>query len=104
LDKLSPIIANQKFQLPTPVLCPECRKFQRLAWRNEKKIYKRKCDYSGKDIIAIFPPNSPYKIFEDKVWDTDSWDAKNYGKDFDFSRPFFEQFSELLKETPLPSR
>ena len=46
LDKLSPIIAGQKFELPAPSMCPECRKFQRLAWRNEKKIYKRKCDKS----------------------------------------------------------
>jgi hypothetical protein len=75
-----------------------------LAWRNEKKIYRRKCDLSGKDIIAIFPPDSKYKIYEDSAWDSGNWDAKDYGRDFDFSRPFFEQFNELLLDTPLPSR
>jgi hypothetical protein len=84
--------------------CPECRKFKRLIWRNEKKIYKRKCDLSGKDIIAMYPPNSPYKVYEDVAWDSGNWDAKDYGKDFDFSRSFFEQWSDLLLSTPLPSR
>ncbi|EKE27935.1 MAG: Caib/baif family protein [uncultured bacterium (gcode 4)] len=104
LDKLSPNIAWQKYPLPIPADCPECRKFNRLAWRNEKKIYKRKCDLSWKDIIAIFPPTSPFKIYEDKVWESWVWDGKDYGKDFDFTRPFFEQWSELLLSVPLPSR
>ncbi|EKE29819.1 MAG: Caib/baif family protein [uncultured bacterium (gcode 4)] len=104
LDKLSPVFAWEKYPLPVPSLCPDCRKFSRLVWRNEKKIYRRKCDLSWKDIIAIFPPTSPFKIYEDKAWDSEAWDAKDYGKDFDFSRPFFEQWSELLLSVPLPSR
>jgi len=26
-----------------------------------------------------------------------------YGRDFDFSKSFFEQFGELLEEVPLPA-
>ena len=65
LERLTPIIGWKKFELPLPNLCPECRKFQRLAWRNEKNIYKRKCDFSGKDIIAIYPPDSIYKVYDE---------------------------------------
>ncbi|EKE26590.1 MAG: hypothetical protein ACD_4C00236G0002 [uncultured bacterium (gcode 4)] len=104
LDKLSPIVAWQKFELPVPTMCPDCRKIQRLAWRNEKNIFKRKCDKSGNDIIAIFPPNSPFKIYDEKIWNSDDWDPKDYGQDFDFNRWFFEQFEELLLKVPLASK
>lgn len=86
LEKLSPTIAGTRFSLPHPSMCPECRKMQRLAWRNEKNIFKRKCDFSGKDIIAIYPPDSPFIIYDEDIWKSDVWDAKTYGKDFDFSR------------------
>jgi len=33
-------------------------------------------------------------------WWGDGWDYSSYGKDFDFSRPFFEQYYELQKEVP----
>ncbi|EKD44679.1 MAG: hypothetical protein ACD_71C00046G0002 [uncultured bacterium (gcode 4)] len=98
------MIAGQKFEIQTPTMCPECRKIQRLAWRNEKNIFKRKCDATGKDIIAIFPPDSPFKIYDEKVWNSDIWDAKEYGRDFDFNRSFFEQFSELLLQVPIASK
>ncbi len=104
LEKLSPTIAGTRFPLPHPSMCPDCRKIQRLAWRNEKNIFKRKCDFSGKDIIAIYPPDSPFIIYDEDIWKSDVWDAKTYGKDFDFSRWFFEQFWELIQKVPLASR
>jgi hypothetical protein len=42
-------------------------------------------------------------VYCQKCWWSDSWDAKSYGRDIDFSRPFFEQFRELLNEVPLMS-
>ncbi len=42
------------------------------------------------------PINSPIKkaFSNDPYW-SDSWDPYEYGREFDFSRPFFEQFHEL---------
>jgi hypothetical protein len=71
-----------------------------MSFRNEKKLYKRKCDFSGKDIISIYSPDKPYKIYEMDFWLSDKWDALDYARDFDFSRTAFEQFDELLKEVP----
>ena len=34
---------------------------------------------------------------------SDAWDFRDYGRDFDFSRPFFEQFAELLEVVPQPN-
>lgn len=89
-----------KLKVPAPTHCPDCRLQRRLAWRNEKSLYKRKCDLCHKDIIAIFPADSKYKVYCQECWWGFSWEPMQYGRDFDFSRPFFEQFAELLKEVP----
>ena len=34
------------------------------------------------------------------MWWGDEWNAFDYGQDFDFSRPFFEQFAELFAKVP----
>jgi hypothetical protein len=79
----------------------------RLAWRNERSIYKRKSDATGKNIITTFTPDSKQKVFEEEIWDSDFWDAKDYGPanvGFDFNKSFFEQFGELLSVVPVPSK
>ena len=75
---------------------------RRLAFRNERNLYHRKCDLSGKELISNFSPDKPNKVYDQKDWWSDKWDALSYGMDFDFTRPFFDQFEELLKKVPLP--
>ncbi|MDP2625080.1 MAG: hypothetical protein Q8P27_02735 [Candidatus Peregrinibacteria bacterium] len=89
-----------KLGVPSPTHCHDCRQQRRLAWRNERWMYKRKCDFSKKDIISMYPPDSPFKVYESDIWWSDKWDALDYGRDFDFNRPFFEQFRELQLEVP----
>ncbi|NUJ98067.1 hypothetical protein HGA92_04755 [Candidatus Gracilibacteria bacterium] len=89
-----------KYLIPPPTLCPDCRQQRRLSFRNERKLYKRKCDFSGKDIISIYSPDKPYKVYHQGAWWSDGWDALNYGRNFDFSKSFFEQFGYLMKEVP----
>jgi len=43
-DKGSPVVKGRKFVMPSPTHCPDCRLMKRLAFRNEKNLYKRKCD------------------------------------------------------------
>ena len=93
----------KKMDVPEPTMCPECRLQRRLAHRMEWTLYMRKCDKSGKDILSVFPPESPYTVYDHEIWHGSGWNALDYGKDFDFSRPFFEQFSELLKAVPQPA-
>ncbi len=86
--------------LPDPNLCPDCRNRRRMAWRNDRVFYRDKSDLSGKSMISLYAPGRSYKIFTASEWYSDVWDPMNYGRDFDFSRPFFEQFLELQKEVP----
>jgi len=93
----------QKLEVPEPTLCPSCRQQRRMAWANQINLYKRKCDATGDDIISAYHPDSPLKIYSQAYWGSDKWEALDYGRDFDFSRPFFEQWYELAKEVPRPS-
>ena len=76
---------------------------RRMGWTGYRILYKRKCDFTGDDVITFYHPKVPYKIYRQDVWWSDKWDPKTYGREYDFSRQFFEQFDELLKSVPLPS-
>ena len=99
-DKVSPIINGQKYLIPEPTLCPDCRLQRRMVWRNERSLYRRKCDSSGESIISWIAPDKPYKVYKRDIWWGDSWNALDHGRDFDFNRPFFEQLDKLIKEIP----
>lgn len=90
----------KKVNVPPPTFCPECRQRRRYAWRNERVLYRRDCDLCGKSTVTIYSPNKPFKVYCPPCWWSDGWDAKEYGRDFDFSRPFFEQFRELQSQVP----
>ena len=99
--KISPTFNGQKFQIPTPTLCPEERQRRRLSFRNERKLYRRQCDASKKSIISIYSPDKPYKVYDQKIWRSDSRDAMDYGREFSFGETFAEQFGQLMREVPL---
>ena len=80
--------------------CPECRQHRRYAWRNERNLYRRNCDLCQKSTVTIYSPTKPHKVYCNECWWGDGWDPASYGRDFDFSRPFFEQFHELQLEVP----
>lgn len=91
----------EKMEMPSPTFCPQC-KFQRLmAWRNERSLYRRKNNFSGGEMISNISPEKPFTVYDQKSWWSDKWDPMNYGRDYDFSKPFFQQFRELLEAVPL---
>jgi len=92
----------QKIGVPEPTFCPDCRTQRRFSFWNLSELYKRKCDFSNKDIISIYHPDSPFKIYHSKIWWSDKWDPMEYGRDYDFNRPFFEQFRQLMLDVPRP--
>ena len=102
-DKISPVFAGKKYLIPPPTLCPDCRQQRRLAQGNQIYLYHRKCDFSGKEIISNYHPASLYKVYDQNIWYSDKWDPLKHGRDFDFSRSFFEQWHELSLAVPKPS-
>ncbi len=93
----------EKIKVPPPTFCPRCRVQRRFVFRNERFVYKRKSDYSGKEIFAGYANDAPVKVFETDVWDSDQWDAMEYGRDIDWEKPFLEQLLELHGKIPRPA-
>ena len=102
-EKISPVFAGQKYLIPSPTLCPDERTRRRLSWRNERKLYHGKCAKTGNQIISIYSHDKEYIIYDPKIWWGEGWDPHEFRATFDFSRPFFEQFDELMKRTPKPA-
>ncbi|PCI24846.1 hypothetical protein COB57_03700 [Candidatus Peregrinibacteria bacterium] len=98
--KVSPVFQGQKYQIPTPSLCPDCRQQRRLAFRNERNLYHRKCSLSNQPIISIYSSDKNETVYAPAEWRKDHWDAIEYGITYDFTEPFFEQMNDLFKQVP----
>jgi len=101
--KVSPVFNGVTYNFPEPTHCPDCRMRRRMTYRNERTLYRRPCDVTGKQIISVFSPNSPYKTCDKNHWYSDEFDPLAYGRDYDFTKPFFEQFHQLTLDMPFPS-
>ena len=100
LNKISPTFGGKQYLIPPPQLTPKQREQRRLAYRNERNLYKRTSSLSGESIVSFFHQDSPYRVYSHDEWWSDDWDAIEYSRDFDFGRPFFDQFAELQLEVP----
>ncbi|OGD65960.1 hypothetical protein A3F08_00580 [Candidatus Berkelbacteria bacterium RIFCSPHIGHO2_12_FULL_36_9] len=63
-------------------------------------MYSDQCDLCQKPIVSLFSPDKPFQVYCQECWWSDKWDPIKYGREFDFSRPFFEQFQEFQKSVP----
>jgi len=91
----------EKIKVPPPTFCPGCRFMRRFFWRNEGTFYRQQCDLCNKNIITIFSSSSDFPIYCHECWWGDKWDGLDYGREYDFSKSFFEQFKELMKIVPV---
>lgn len=94
------IQAYEKFGVEPLSICFSHQHQWRLAFRNDRFLHRRKCDLTGAEIISMYPQNVPFKVYEREAWFSDRYDPLRYGRPFDFSRPFFEQYAELQKQVP----
>lgn len=99
-DKVSPVFNGQKYLVPAPKFCPDCRQQRRLSFRNERKLYKRNCDATGKEIISIYSPDKNLKVYHQDEWWSDKWDPMEYGLDMDLTQSFFKKYAELYTKVP----
>jgi hypothetical protein len=100
-------IAGEVGGVPVPSLCPNERGRRRWAWRG-KELCMRDCDKCGENVMSWFPPELGRAGFEsaglvtycDECFRAEEFDALEYGREFDFERPFFEQFFEMARQVP----
>ena len=67
-EKVSPVFSGKKNLISPPTRCPDCRQQRRLAFRNERKLYHRKCDLCEKEIISMYSPEKIIKVFCRSCW------------------------------------
>lgn len=89
---------------PPPTFCWICRAQRRMAFRNERALFKRTSSFSGQDIFATYPAGVAFPVYTREEWFSDQWDPLDYGQEYDFSKPFFQQFRELSNKVPRPSK
>ncbi len=89
-----------KLRVPPPTFCPACRMQRRMTARNERVLYKRTCSLCKKEIISIHPQEVPFPVYCAKCYWSDSWDPVQFGREYDFSKPFFVQFKALQDQVP----
>ncbi len=90
----------EKIEVPPPTFCVECREQRRIAYRNERSLYKRKCDFCKKEVVSRVSPDKSYPMYCHECWWSDKWNPLDFGREYDFSKSFFQQFQELLNRTP----
>ena len=54
-------------------------------------------------MLSMFREDSPFTVYNNEYWKSDKWDPLEYGKEYDFSKSFFEQFKKLFQKTPHPN-
>ncbi|PJC37125.1 hypothetical protein CO046_02140 [Candidatus Peregrinibacteria bacterium CG_4_9_14_0_2_um_filter_53_11] len=99
LKRCEPTFAGQRFELPVRQ-CASCKLRNRSLHRNEWNLYKNTSARSGTSLVSIYHPDEKLPIYSTEEWWSESWDALEYGRDYDFSRSFFEQFTELSRTVP----
>jgi hypothetical protein len=94
-----------KFKVPIPFKCIECRKQIRSAFLNYTTLFKRDCDAPGhtEKIISSIPDGVKFPVYDfDYYW---SSDRPHFNNSFDFNLkdPFLNQLEKLFLITPHPA-
>jgi len=100
LERISPVFKGQKSLITEPTMCPPCRNQRRMAWRNDRTFYHRKCDLTGKQFISMYPAGTSFPVYMPEAWQSDGWDSMEFGRDVDLNRSFFDQLNELFSVAP----
>lgn len=96
----------ERLHIPLPTWCSMCQMQRRLAWRNERTLYKRISNEPGSSdvLISLYREDSPVAtVYSHKYWQGDAWDPREFAMEYDSSRTFFEQFAELYRRVPWPN-
>ena len=90
----------EKMKVPAPTFCPDCRFQRRLLFRNNRVFYRRECAMCKKSILSVYNKERPYVVYCRECWLSDKWEPLDYGREYDFSIPFFSQFRSLQSKVP----
>ena len=90
----------KRIRVPLPTLSPNERHRRRLATHNSYIFFRGTSAFSGKNIITIYPPGTPFKVYESKIWYSDAWNPTEYAKEHNPAVDFLKQLRELQLAVP----
>ena len=99
-QKITPVFAGKKFEIPEPTICAEERTRQRAVHRNEQYLHKGVSCFSGNPLITIYPENFRGKICTREKWFSDQWNRMENAQEFNLEKEFFRQYAELQAKIP----
>jgi len=94
----------EKIKVPPPTFCPQCRYKRRIVWRNVHNLFRGKNAVTGEELFTSVPPQAGLTIYEQSYWNSDAWDPYEYGREYDFSVPFFKQMNDFFRSIPYPAK
>ncbi|MBI2623139.1 MAG: hypothetical protein HYW65_01005 [Candidatus Liptonbacteria bacterium] len=89
----------KKISVPPPTWCPSCRFMRRLAFYQERNLYKRNCDLCGKSTFSHHTPSTRNVYCAPCFW-SDAWDPGSFYREYNPSVPFLKQVDELIRTSP----
>lgn len=93
---------EQKLRQSFGVALPDIHPYERLrhimCFRNIITLYYDQCDLCGKQIVSVWGENPAFPVYCPSCWNSDRWELPQM--DLDLNRPFFDQFKELVNQTP----
>ncbi len=104
LKKISPRIGETVQDIPPPTLCPACRLQRRMAHRNQIYVTRQQVGDTKVQFFSMYFGKPPFPVVSNADWwDEKNWSPEEFGREFDFTRPFFEQWAELRDSVPRPA-
>lgn len=85
---------------PAPRQCPDCRLLWLTQWRNEQTLYPTQCSQCQQPMISRYHPDRGYRVYCHACFLSDNWNGTDYGRPYDFSKTFTENFADLLRDAP----
>ena len=79
---------------------PKSRNMFRMMRRNERYLYKRKCDITWKDIISVYSDDYKWKIYNFRDYNSDKRNPLDYSLEVDFSNDLMSQIQDFLFSVP----
>ncbi len=90
----------ERMKIPAPTFCPSCRFERRLLFRNNRVFYRGECGLCKQPLLSVYSGKRNFIVYCRECWLSDKWTPTEYGQEYDFNIPFFEQFKKLQERVP----
>ena len=88
----------RRLGVPVPTVCPRVRFRRQRQFIGGMDLFRR--EINGETIITMFDPESPAIVWTNERWRSDAFDELSYGRDYDASRSFFDQWTDFSRSVP----